>query len=460
VNAFIKTIVAAALMAAISSVINARAASFTPGNVVIYRVGDGTSVLTNLGNTVFLDEYTANGTLVQSIMMPTNQAGANSPIVISGTATSEGQLTLSADGQYLIMAGYATNSAYYSVGTTSLPNTSSTAVPRIVGRVDYDGNIDTSTVLTNFSNGNNPRCAASTDGVNIWVGGAQGGVAYTTLGSAAVTTLNNISGTTTNKPTNIRYVDIYNGQIYCSTEKTTNGIYTVGIGEPTTTGQVMTLIQPAGGPGGVMFLTLQAGNTNVDTLYYADDGSGSSAAGIYKFSLVDSSWVQNGGPITVDFGVAGLTASVDLSDGTTNVHLFAVTQGPTGSSLNGSDLYEFTDSSGYNGSVSGSATMIATAAANTAFRGVAMAPANTFHVLGVSKQGNDLNVTWNTVGGRGNQYVLQSTAGEAGGAYSTNGFTDVSPAISVPLLGTWPTNYVDVGGATNVPARYYRVHRE
>src|SRR5262245_13912483 len=47
-------------------------AAFTPGNLVIYRVGiAGTGVLTNTGNPVFLDEYTTSGALVQSIPVPT-----------------------------------------------------------------------------------------------------------------------------------------------------------------------------------------------------------------------------------------------------------------------------------------------------------------------------------------------------------------------------------------------------
>lgn len=124
--------------------------------------------------------------------------------------------------------------------------------------------------------------------------GAGGGVRYATLGSDAVPTFNAISGTTTNKPGNIRYVNIYNGQIYASTEKSTNGIYAIAIGEPTTAGQVKTLTVPAGGPTAPVFSVLQAGNTNVDTLYYVDDGSGSDAAGIYKFSLVDSNLCSEG----------------------------------------------------------------------------------------------------------------------------------------------------------------------
>ena len=37
-----------------------RAASFTPGDIVVYRVGDGASSLINAGNAVFLDRHPRN----------------------------------------------------------------------------------------------------------------------------------------------------------------------------------------------------------------------------------------------------------------------------------------------------------------------------------------------------------------------------------------------------------------
>ena len=72
---------------------NAFAAAFTAGNIVIYRVGDGTQPLTNIGNSVFLDEYTQAGTWVQAIMMPTNWYGANAPLITDGWGFAQGLMT-------------------------------------------------------------------------------------------------------------------------------------------------------------------------------------------------------------------------------------------------------------------------------------------------------------------------------------------------------------------------------
>ena len=52
-------------------------AAFTPGDLVIYRVGDGIGSLSSFGNPVFLDEYTPSGRLVQSIALPTTDSGGN-----------------------------------------------------------------------------------------------------------------------------------------------------------------------------------------------------------------------------------------------------------------------------------------------------------------------------------------------------------------------------------------------
>src|SRR4051794_15302858 len=84
------------------------ATPLTPGNVVLYRVGDGAAGLVNTGAAVFVDEYTPAGGLVQSIPVPTTASGANKPLIASGTATSEGLLTVSPNGQFVTVTGYST----------------------------------------------------------------------------------------------------------------------------------------------------------------------------------------------------------------------------------------------------------------------------------------------------------------------------------------------------------------
>jgi len=79
---------------------------------------------------------------------------------------------------------------------------------------------------------------------------------------------------------------------------------------------------------------------------------------------------------------------------------------------------------------------------------------NPLHVTSITQLGNNVLVTWLTTGGKTN--VLQFTKGAAGGVYSNN-FTALSPVIVPGGVGLTTTNYLDIGGATNSPTRYYRV---
>ncbi len=72
-------------------------------------------------------------------------------------------------------------------------------------------------------------------------------------------------------------------------------------------------------------------------------------------------------------------------------------------------------------------------------------------IVSVAAQGNDVLIAWQTAGGKTNR--VQASGG---GEFNTN-FADISPAILVVGSGDVTTNWTDNGGATNVPARYYRV---
>jgi len=76
-------------------------------------------------------------------------------------------------------------------------------------------------------------------------------------------------------------------------------------------------------------------------------------------------------------------------------------------------------------------------------------------ITSIAVQGNSIVLTWTTAGGSTNQ--VQVTPGDAGGVYSTNGFINLGPQMIIPGSGLATTNYTDTGGATNRPARYYRV---
>ncbi|HUJ08454.1 MAG TPA: hypothetical protein VL171_00365, partial [Verrucomicrobiae bacterium] len=76
-------------------------------------------------------------------------------------------------------------------------------------------------------------------------------------------------------------------------------------------------------------------------------------------------------------------------------------------------------------------------------------------ITSIAVQGNNIVLTWTAAGGSTNQ--VQVSPGDAGGVYSTNGFVNLGPQLIISGSGSVATNYTDTGGATNKPARYYRV---
>jgi uncharacterized repeat protein (TIGR01451 family) len=351
--------------ASLLAVMSIQAAEFSPGNLVVYRVGTGTGSLVNLGNPVFLDEFTPAGTLVQSIALPTVVNGTQKRLVASGTAASEGQMTLSADGRYLLLPGYDATPPH----SSSLTGTASSVVNRVIGRVDSAGAIDTSTALTDAFDANNFRGVTSDNGLRFWVAGngnsTTGGVRFVqSLGATASTQLS-----TTNN--NLRQPAIFGGQLYVSSGSgSTARLGTVGAGLPITASQTITTLPgyPVNlSPNAFVLLDLDVGVAGVDTLYIADDNT--TSGGLLKYSFNGTTWTSRGSAGSAVDLYRGLTASKQGGD----VILYAVRKGG-GAAAGGGEVVTLTDSSGSTGTLTGTPTLLATAAANTAYRGIAFAP--------------------------------------------------------------------------------------
>ena len=324
-------------------------AGFAPGDIVVLRAGDGSAALSSAATAAFLDEYKADGTLVQSIALPTAANGTNKPLTVSGSATSEGALRRSVDGHYLTAAGYAA-----APGTASVNGTTSAATNRVVARIDAGGAIDTSTSISNLYSANNIRGAITGDGTGFWTTGPTSGVGYVPFGGSTGTQLSTTI-------TNTRVPGILNGQLYVSSATGAfQGISAAGTGLPTAAGQTIALLSgfpTASGPSPYSFYMPDA-----NTIYVADDRA-TASGGIQKWTLNAATWTlaktMNNG-LTANSGVRGLTGMVSGS----NVVLYATTSdAPT-------KLVTVTD----DGSAAPAFTILATAPANTAFRGVDLAP--------------------------------------------------------------------------------------
>ena len=81
---------------------------FQPGNLSVLRVGSPSTTLASSGDPVFLDEYSTNGSLLNTVTIP--DTGPNALVI--GSASSEGAISRSANGNYIVMVGYNTNLTY------------------------------------------------------------------------------------------------------------------------------------------------------------------------------------------------------------------------------------------------------------------------------------------------------------------------------------------------------------
>jgi hypothetical protein len=343
-------------------------AQFTPGNIVVYRIGEGTGTSINLGANeafpVFLDEYTLTGTLVRSVAIPVTDAGFNKALTASSSDAVgvSGMLNRSVDGQFLTFTGYNAP-----IGTTGLGSTRSAINNRVIGIVKYDGTVNTSTALADFSSRNAPISAVSTNGVDIWCAGmgrADGSSAfrYTTSGSRTSTGI-------ITSPVLAKYTTIAGGQLYMSSGST---IYTIGTGMPTTAGQLSTILPGSTLNGSIAqfaLIDINPSVAGVDVLYLADD-----LYGLQKYSLVGGAWVLNGtiGSDLDDY--RGLSVIVSG----TNVNIYATRKGGNSLAVGGGELVNLTDASGHNGTFSGTPTVIASNLTDKgSFRGIALAPEKT-----------------------------------------------------------------------------------
>ena len=326
--------------------------------VMVVKVGDGTTALSAASTEVVLEERrVSDGGVGRTIALPIAAAGVHAAFTLAGSANAEGHLSLSGDGRYVTLAGYAAEP-----GTAAVSGVSAATLRRVVARVDAAGDLDTTTLLeTGF--GGSIRGATTHDGTGFWATGANSGVRFIALGSAGATT------SVSSAITNLRAVHVFGGQLFTSTESMTTGVYSVGAGLPVTGPQANALVVPVAGPHSFAFVDASGAVAGLDTLYVALNGApgaGSNAINIQKWTFDGTTWTQTTGfaPALAgaNLGALGLTAFVDGA----TVRVIASTTG-------GADnqLVAFADDGS---TVTPAVTSLGTAGANRAFRGVARSP--------------------------------------------------------------------------------------
>src|ERR1043165_4561665 len=205
-------------------------------NILVVRVGDGTTPLTDAAAPVFLDEYNRLGT-PQGIVVISDTFSASSPLrnlTLSGNDRTEGQLTLS-NGNAVFLAGHDAAAGHPAVASDS-------TVRRTVAWVDVSSYVNSTTTIYQgpaYKKGA-IRAAAGYNG-NFWCAGTDadnhGGTYSLPFGCCpAPVRLNDTL-------TNTRLVNVFRDQLYVlSGTPGFPGIYSVGTGMPTTGGQTITAL--------------------------------------------------------------------------------------------------------------------------------------------------------------------------------------------------------------------------
>ncbi len=379
--------------------IGARAAAFTFGNVIVTQFGDGSAALSSAATPVFVLEYLPSAanqaSPVQTITIPAT-SGAGNRLTVAGSSTSEGFITRSTNASIVTFTGYDADA-----GTTGIASTTASTVNRIVGQLDSSGNFTrtASGSGTAFS-GSNIRSAVS-DGVNYWIAGtassaANGGVWYSASGGTPSEII--AAGG------NLRVARIFNGTLYYSTGSGTHGIYAFS-GIPTATATATIIIADSGSP-------YDFAINPADTVAYVADDSGlTSGGGIQKWTFNGSTWSQK---FTLTNGMTAGCRGLAVDFSGPNPVLYATTADSA------TKLIAITDTSAF-GDISDTAdqaTILATAPANTAFRGVTLAPTTTPVMISQPSDvinalvGTTINLTATATGGQplGYQWYYTNSA--------------------------------------------------
>jgi hypothetical protein len=368
----------------------ASAQLFTPGDLIVSTYGSTTNTSITDGEItpITLEEYSlptpTSTSLVLTDTLPTTGTGANVGVVGEDGSSSEGTLQLSGNGEYLTIGGYdgnaaakgiqaATNTANgtnfaagtaWSTSTVALGQSADTDVPRVAVTINANGNVNTSTVLNDIYNTNNPRSVYSTNGTSFYISGQGAGTkvngVYTDQGGIYATTSGTNTTTGGTAPTGIfngestRTVQVYNGNLYYSADQNSKKGVLTGVfeysGTPTTsqgasTGTRLTPASEVVGGKTINFSPQGFAFANATTMYVADTGDpkagGTGDGGIQKWSfssllgtwtldytLTDANFVSPTQATSVSDGQTGFEAlTLNLSGGNVDIYAVSYTAG-------------------------------------------------------------------------------------------------------------------------------------
>jgi hypothetical protein len=175
----------------------------------------------------------------------------------------------------------------------------------------------------------------------------------------------------------------------------------------------------------------------MDVLYLASQNS--TFGGLLKYSLVNGTWMLNGTVGIGDDYYGGLTIKVAANV----VTIFATRKGNNTTLVKAGELISLTDASGYNGTLSGTPTILASAVGvdKMAFRGVAVVPQNCNTVDNLNATNitpSAATISWNTGSGNYEYAVTTSSTPPSSGTVTSNN------SVAITGLSNATTYYAHV----------------
>ncbi len=384
------------------------AAQFTANNLVVLRVGDGSTALGTNSAQVSLVEFTKAGAVVGSALdIPSTTAGSR--LVLQGnpgTAINlEGALRLSENKAFLTFAGYDADLA----ATAALTQDNTT---KVIARVGLDKVVDLTTKITQTGTALGIRSVVSTDGTKFWFnfnGASSPGVSYMQYGGTATSHFRIAD------QRDWRAINIINGQLYgnVSNQLIQIGAITAATNSlsPLTSAALFThnsSPSPSFSGYGFILFDLDATEAGYDVAYHLSQGS-NTTRGLVKSIKVSGTWTTGGGFVvgtnSLDARALGTnpTNPGALLDVTGTIESGKVALYLTRGDAANNSLIKLVDQTGYSNTINYTFTHLASAGTGYTFKGVAFTPNSDVQTLPLklksfkaSLSNNAGNLSWVT----------------------------------------------------------------
>lgn len=381
-------------------------AQFTPGNLVVVQANTGAGTYPSIS----LKEFTRTGVAKASVNIA--YSDVNSTVLRIGTSggSTEGFLNLSPDYSTLSLVGY-----------NALPSATSdvygSTYPKMFLKVVANGTVTYTKNVTGAPNSVYIR-AFALDGTDGWItsSGSTGRIRYIDFSATSPATSNMTSAYSGNS------VKIFNGKLYFTAGSAVYLLANPKSGGTSTAGTE--IVNPADGDAmDFVFFDTDGDNEN-DLLYIGTDGQGTANLYKYKFDTGTSTWVAKGS-LTAPATLTGWNKKVNGLTGYRNTDGKYVIYYSTFT-----NIFSFVDDAAPSAALSispdpltpeipGEPTIIATAPANTIFRGLSFTPGSTPTVLPVTlksfsgkAEGETIRLNWSTASEKNNSHfeVLRSVS--------------------------------------------------